>query len=136
MIVDTSALIAIFKDEPEAGDALNFLENADNLKISNGTMFECVIVLQSQLGAAGVQKLHAALSVGDIQQVPVNDEQVRIIEKGFVRYGKGQGGKAGLNFGDCFAYALAKETGETLLCKGNDFIHTDIEVIRLDSGGQ
>ena len=131
MIIDTSVLMAILRDEPEAAKAYTYLSNVDSLKISTGTMFECIIVARAQLGQRGAERLYQTIISSNIEQVPVSIEQTLIAQTAFPKYGKGQGGKAGLNFGDMFAYALAKELNETLFFKGDDFIHTDLKLLRL-----
>ena len=104
---------------------------AGSVKVSNGTVVETSIVLYSRYGAAGLAEFHTFLSDIQIQKIPVTDDHVSAAEKGYARFGKGRGHPAQLNYGDCFSYALAKLSGEPLLCKGNDFLHTDIDVVRL-----
>ncbi|MCF6200285.1 MAG: type II toxin-antitoxin system VapC family toxin [Hyphomicrobiaceae bacterium] len=129
MIVDTSALIAILLNEPEEGVFLDILENTDTIRISAVSALEAGIVMHSRYGAKGVDKLHALLNGFAAQEVAFNPEQRMAAEKAFTLYGKGQGHKAQLNFGDCATYALAKTAGMPLLFKGNDFTHTDLELI-------
>ena len=129
MIVDTSALIAILLNEPEESAFLDILEKVDTIRISAVTVLEASIVMHGRYGANGVNKLHALLNGIGVQEVDFNPEQRMAAEKAFTLYGKGQGHKAQLNFGDCATYALAKTTGMPLLFKGNDFTHTDLELI-------
>ena len=131
MIVDTSALIAILLNEPEKSAFLDILEKADAIKISAVTVLEAVIVMHGRYGANGVDKLHALLNGIGAREMEFTPEQRMAAEKAFTVYGKGQGHKAQLNFGDCASYALAKTTGEPLLFKGHDFIHTDLKLISL-----
>ena len=131
MIIDTSIIMTMLLDEPEAGEAYNILSTVDKLKISAGTLIECSVVVHARLGKKGHERLYQTLKDANVSIIPVSQSHADLAQGGFVRYGKGQQNKASLNFGDLFAYALAKESGEALLCKGNDFIHTDIEVIRL-----
>lgn len=133
MIIDTSIIMAMLLDEPEAGEAYNILTTVDRLKISAGTLVECSVVVHTRLGKQGHDRLHQTLKNANVDVIPVSQEHAGIAQDAYIRYGKGQKNKARLNFGDLFAYALAKESGEALLCKGNDFIHTDIEVIRLNA---
>ena len=133
MIVDTSIIMTMLLDEPEAGDAYNILSTVDKLNISAGTLIECSVVVHTRLGEKGRERLHQTLSQANVSVIPVTQGQADLAQDAFIRFGKGQKNKASLNFGDLFAYALAKESNEALLCKGNDFIHTDIEVIRLDN---
>ena len=132
MIVDSSVILAIFLDEPEAGEALGILQNADHLEMSAGTLMECSVVIKSRLGQHGLQKLHALLEASGIDIVAATAEHAEIAEVAFAKYGKGQGHPAQLNFGDLFAYALSKETGDILFCKGKDFPATDLRVQLLD----
>ncbi len=132
MILDTSVLIAIINNEPEKETALNLLENADNLKISAGTLMETTIIIRARYGEAGVVRLNSLLDAAGCSCVTATRNHVKIVDGVLERYGKGKNNKAQLNYGDCFAYALAKETNETLLFKGNDFIHTDLKLMRID----
>ena len=129
MIIDTSALIAILLNEPEESSFLDILEKADIIRISAVTALETSIVMHSRYGAAGVDKLRALLKGIGAQEVDFTAEQRSAAENAFTLYGKGQGHKAQLNFGDCMTYALAKSTGLPLLFKGNDFTHTDLEMV-------
>ncbi|MEM8987289.1 MAG: type II toxin-antitoxin system VapC family toxin [Pseudomonadota bacterium] len=131
MILDTSVIIAILNKEPERETALNILENADHIKIAAGTLMEATLIVQSRYGAQGQKELDIILESGAVQCVPSTRAHVSLVEKAFAQYGKGQGSKAQLNFGDCFAYALAKETNETLFFKGEDFLYTDLKLMRL-----
>jgi ribonuclease VapC len=83
-------------------------------------------VLEGKFGARGGEQLDLFLARAQIEVEPVTAEQTRIARKAWLRYGKGRGHAAGLNFGDCFSYALAKSLGEELLYKGSDFAHTDV----------
>ncbi len=126
MIVDTSALIAIVKLEPEAASIARAMEKAETLRISAGTLLEAFIVADGYR----IPKLSARLEeiVDHPRMViePVTAEQARIARQAYRDYGKGSGHPANLNFGDCFSYALAREKREPLLYKGDDFVHTDL----------
>lgn len=125
MILDTSALVAILFDEREASDFLREIELADACRISAGSFIELSIVIESQLGPEGSRQCDMFLRRAGVAIEPVTREQAHIARQAFIDFGKGRH-PTGLNFGDCFAYALAKVTGEPLLFKGADFRKTDI----------
>lgn len=127
MIVDTSAIIAILFDEPEAPRLAAALAAAETRRISAATLVEASIVVEIQTRGRGGSQLDALLRAAAIQVEPVTAEQALIARQAFVDFGKGRH-RAGLNFGDCFPYALAKATGEPLLFKGEDFAKTDVAV--------
>jgi ribonuclease VapC len=120
MIVDTSALVAILYREPEAQAFVERIHDADVCRISVATYVELSMVIASQLGPDGMRQAEAFLRRAGVVVEPVTLER-----QAFLDFGKGRH-KAGLNFGDCFSYALAKATGEALLYKGGDFALTDI----------
>jgi ribonuclease VapC len=126
MIVDTSALIAIIKMEPEAASFANAMEKAETLRISAATLLEAFIVVDGYR----IPKLSARLDeIVDHPRIiiePVTVEQAKIARQAYRDYGKGSGHRANLNSGDCFTYALAREKREPVLWKGDDFIHTDL----------
>lgn len=125
MVIDSSALLAILLAEPE-GEALLRAIVADGTRpMSAGSVLEAGIVLQARKGDAGGQALDLMLAKLGIEVVTMTARQADLARRAFRLFGKGQGG-AGLNFGDCIAYALARETGEPLLFKGDDFAKTDI----------
>jgi len=125
MIVDTSALVAILYREPEAAAFTRLIHDADVCRMSVASHLELSIVIESQLGPEGARQAEAFLRRAGVVLEPVTVEQDELARQAFVDYGKGRH-PAGLNFGDCFAYALAKATGEPLLFKGADFAQTDI----------
>jgi ribonuclease VapC len=127
VIVDTSAIIAILFDEPEAPRLAAALAAAETRRISAATLVEASIVVEIQTRGRGGSQLDALLRAAAIQVEPVTAEQALIARQAFVDFGKGRH-RAGLNFGDCFPYALAKATGEPLLFKGEDFAKTDVAV--------
>ena len=129
MIVDTSAVIAILLKEPECSAFLDILEKADVVKISAVTVLEASIVMHGRYGRDGVVRLHALLAGIGAQEVDFTPAHRSEAESAFVTYGKGQGHKAQLNYGDCISYALAKSAELPLLFKGNDFTHTDLELV-------
>ena len=125
MIVDTSALIAILYGEPEARNFVERIRAADVCRISVANHVELSMVVESQLGPNGTRQADAFLRRAGVVVEPVTIEQGDLARQAFLDFGKGRH-KAGLNFGDCFAYALARATGEALLFKGDDFALTDI----------
>lgn len=127
MVVDTSALLAIFLAEPERKSFLESIFQAETRMISAATVLETGIVLEARRGESGGREFDLFVVRANLQIVPVDGEQAEIARSAWRKYGKGRH-PAALNFGDCFAYALAKASGEPLLAKGNDFALTDIEV--------
>lgn len=127
MILDTSALVAILYREPEATAFAHRIHDADICRISVANHVELCMVIEQQLGPEGMRQAEAFFRRAGIIIEPVTLEQGELARQAFLDFGKGRH-KAGLNFGDCFAYALAKVTGEPLLFKGNDFGQTDILV--------
>ena len=125
MIIDTSALLAILQDEPERRRFNEVIDAADSRRISAATFVEASIVIEVRFGAEGLRALDRFLERGEIEIDPVDLEQARLAREAFMRFGKGRH-PAGLNFGDCFAYALAKALSEPLLFKGEDFPLTDV----------
>ena len=126
MVIDTSALVAILQNEPETSVFIKAIESADSLRMSVGSFIELSIVIESRLGAEGLRDQDLFLSKAGIELMACNAEQAHIARRAYREYGKGRHA-AGLNFGDCFAYALATFLGEPLLYKGDDFVQTDIE---------
>lgn len=130
MVIDTSALVAIFLAEPERKLLLDLLLQAETRMISAATVLETGIVLEARRGESAGREFDLFLIRANLQIVPVDSEQTEIARSAWRKYGKGRH-PAALNFGDCFAYALAKFAGEPLLAKGTDFASTDIEVCAL-----
>ncbi len=127
MVVDTSALVAILKVEPEAEDLLLCLSQAATALISTATLLEAQIVVCSHLGDdVGLPELELLLSRADVQIVAFEASHLHWALQGWRRYGKGRH-PAGLNLGDCFSYGLAMALDLPLLFKGNDFAHTDVK---------
>jgi ribonuclease VapC len=129
MVIDTSALVAIFLAEPERKRFLDLIVEAGTRLISAANALETGIVLEAKRGEAAGREFDLFLVRANLLVVPVDGEQVEIARSVWRKYGKGRH-SAALNFGDCFAYALAKSSGEPLLAKGTDFALTDIEVCR------
>jgi ribonuclease VapC len=130
MVIDTSALVAIFLGEPERKLLLDLFLQAETRMISAATVLEAGIVLEARRGESAGREFDLLLVRANLQIVAVDSEQTEIARSAWRKYGKGRH-TAGLNFGDCFAYALAKFAGEPLLAKGTDFAATDIEVCPL-----
>ncbi len=128
MVVDTSAVVAILRDEPERRTFTEALEAASHCVMSAASLVEASIVLETRFGAAGVQNLDLLVSKAQIEIIPVDRAQALIARRAFSRFGKGRH-PAGLNFGDCFAYSLAESRAEPLLFKGGDFSKTEIESV-------
>ena len=126
MILDSSALIAILRDEPEAATYAVLIEGADASRLSAASYVECGAVIDSARDPVASRRLDEVLAVAGIEVEAVTERQARIARDAFRDFGKGSGHPARLNFGDCFSYALAKTVGEPLLFKGADFIHTDV----------
>ena len=126
MIVDTSALIAILKLEPEAASITNAMEQAETLRISAGTLLEGFIVVDGYRIPKLSARLEEIVEHPRIVVEPVTLEQARIARRAYRDYGRGSGHPANLNFGDCFSYALARAKREPLLYKDEDFVHTDL----------
>jgi ribonuclease VapC len=127
VIIDTSALLAILRVEDDARRILNAIKSADRRTISAATLVEAGIVAEGRAGEQGARDLDAALAKLKIDVAPLTESHAIHARRAFRRYGKGRH-PARLNLGDCFAYALAKATGEPLLFKGDDFSKTDIAV--------
>jgi len=128
MILDTSALLAILQDEPERGSFNAAIEAAASRSMSTATFVETSIVIGARYGGDGLRDLDMFIAKAGIALVPVDIEQAHAARDAFFRFGKGRH-PAGLNYGDCFSYALARTLGEPLLYKGADFSQTDVVAI-------
>jgi ribonuclease VapC len=127
IVVDTSALIAILNEEPPAERIVRRALMAERLFLSSGTAIELGIVVFSKWGSPGLPRIDLILQRLQVDTVDVTDDQARIAVAAYSTYGRGTGSPARLNFGDCFAYALAKARGLPLLFVGDDFVHTDLQ---------
>jgi ribonuclease VapC len=127
MVIDTSALLAIFLAEPERTSFLQRITQADTRRISAATVLETGIVLEASKGEAAGREFDLFVVRAGLEVVPVDAEQIEVARSAWRKYGKGRHAAA-LNFGDCFSYALAKFSGEPLLAKGEDFSLTDIDL--------
>ncbi len=126
MILDTSALLAILFEEPDAEDYRRAIAGAERCLMSVANFFETSMVLEARTGIAGGHELDLFIEEVPILLVAVTPEHAQAARRAWRLFGKGNH-PAALNFGDCFSYALAKETREPLLFKGNDFALTDVK---------
>ena len=129
MIVDTSALMVILRDEPEARDFAIALAGADRRRISAANYLETAIVIDGSRDPIASRRFDDLLREAEMAVEPVTAEQARVAREAYRDFGRGSGHAARLNFGDCFAYALAKTAGEPLLFKGADFLHAGIPAV-------
>jgi ribonuclease VapC len=126
MIVDTSALIAILRDESDAKVFATAIADADRRRLSAANYLETAIVIDGSRSPIASRRFDDLLREAEIVIEPVTEQQAQIARAAYRDFGRGSGHPAGLNFGDCFAYALAKAVREPLLFKGEDFVHTGI----------
>jgi len=128
VVIDTSALLAILLGEPERGKFLQLLSESETRLLSAANALETAMVVESRRGEAAGRELDLFLHRTKIEIVAVDAEQFSIARFAWRKFGKGRH-PAGLNFGDCFAYALTKTSSEPLLAKGEDFRRTDLQVL-------
>jgi len=126
MIIDTSALIAILRNEPEGASCALAIERTATRRISAANFAEAAIVIDGARDPVASRRFDDLCREAQLIIEPVTEAQARIAREAYRDFGKGSGHPAKLNFGDCFAYALAKVTGEPLLFKGKDLAHTDV----------
>ncbi|PYV64876.1 MAG: VapC toxin family PIN domain ribonuclease [Acidobacteria bacterium] len=127
MVIDTSAVLAIFLGEPERKQFLDAILEAAGRQISAATVLETGIVLESKRGESAGREFDLFVVRANLEVVAVDAEQIDIARSAWRSFGKGRH-PAALNFGDCFVYALAKSLGESVLAKGCDFALTDIQL--------
>ena len=125
MVLDKSALLAVLLGEPERDRFIAALADAEDPLISAATLVESSIVMRAKTGDGGVADLDDVLAAAAVRSVAVDAVQAYLARDAFARFGKGRGA-AGLNFGDCFSYALARAMDRPLLFKGDDFSQTDV----------
>ena len=125
MVLDTSALLALLLDEPEAEAYRAALEDDETRLVSAATLLETSIVIEARKGEAGGRELDLLIHKAEIGVVPVDAEQVAEARRAYRQFGRGRH-DAGLNCGDVFAYALARTSGEPLLFKGDELSKTDV----------
>ena|SRR6266481_1246680 len=126
MVIDSSAVLAVLLHEPEAAIFAQVIEQAAIRLLSAASLIESSIVVETRKGEAAARELDQFIYRARVEIIPVDSEQAEIARIAWRIYGKGRH-RAALNYGDCFAYALAKATGSPLLFKGDDFSHTDIK---------
>jgi ribonuclease VapC len=127
MIVDTSALLAILEQEADAERMARAIGSAPGASLSSATLVEAGIVVQARRGDEGARDLDLLITKLGVAVVPFTARQADIARKAYRTYGRGRH-PAALNFGDCLVYALAKDTSEPLLAKGDDFRQTDLSL--------
>jgi len=131
IFVDASAIVAILTVEPESQSLVQALERMTTRRTSALAVFEAVLAIcrkRSMPVETASESVAAFLAAAEIVVEPIEDSHGRLALAAHERYGKGRGHPAGLNMGDCFAYAMASSLGAALLCKGDDFVHTDIVI--------
>jgi ribonuclease VapC len=128
MIIDTSAIIAILRNEPEATGCARAIADAAVRRVSAVNFVESAVVIDASRDPIASRRFDDFIREADILVEPVTKVQAQIAREAYRDFGKGSGHPARLNFGDCFAYALAKDVGEALLFKGSDFAHTGIVI--------
>jgi ribonuclease VapC len=129
MIIDTSAIVAILRDEPEAMSCAQAIAGAKSRRVSAVNYVEAAAVIDGSRNPITSRRFDELFREAALRIEPVTEVQARIAREAYRDFGKGSGHEAALNFGDCFAYALAKAMGEPILFKGNDFRHTDLESV-------
>ena len=130
MIIDTSAIIAILRDEAEAMSCARAISNATIRRISAVNFVESAVVIAASRNPVATRRFDDFIREAAVSIEPVTKVQAQMARDAYRDFGRGSGHPAKLNFGDCFAYALAKESGVPLLFKGNDFAHTDIVAVQ------
>ena len=126
MIVDTSAIVAILRDEPEAWACAKAIADTSSRRVSAVNYVEAAVVIDGSRNPVASRRFDDLFREANLVVEHVTEAHARIAREAYRDFGKGTGHRAGLNFGDCFAYALAKATGEPILFKGDDFKHTDL----------
>jgi ribonuclease VapC len=129
MIVDSSALVAVIKDEPDGRRMAQIMDSAKSVSVSAASYFETSIVIDGLRSPAQSARWDELIEEMEIVIEPVTVTQAKIARQAYRDYGKGSGHPAGLNFGDCFTYALAREKREPVLWKGEGFRHTDLRAV-------
>jgi ribonuclease VapC len=127
VIIDTSAIVAILRSEHDADRYATALASATEPVMSAGTYLETAVVVDANRDPVLSGRLDDLFAVARVDIAPVTEEHAKIARQAYRVFGKGSGHPAGLNFGDCFAYALSRATARPLLFKGDDFGHTDVE---------
>jgi ribonuclease VapC len=129
VILDSSAIVAILRNEADGPIFAQAIEDDPERRISAANYLEVCVVVDSSRDPVASRNLDNFFFKAEVVIEPVTAEQARIAREAYRDFGRGSGHPAKLNFGDCFAYALAKSKREPLLCKGDDFVHTDVKTI-------
>lgn len=129
MIIDASTILAILRDEPEALSCAKAIASTSSRRVSAVNYVEAAIVIDGSRNPVASRRFDDLFREAQLVVEPVTEAQARIAREAYRDFGKGSGHPAGLNFGDCFAYALAKAMGEPILFKGDDFTHTDLSAV-------
>jgi len=132
VIVDTSAIVAVLLGQAESAVLARVLLADAPSAVGAPTLAEAAVVLQARLGPRGLADLRGFLVEFDVHAIPFGDDHWRQAAVAYARFGRGRH-PAGLNFGDCLAYAVAKLSGQPLLCVGTDFSQTDLELVQLEA---
>jgi ribonuclease VapC len=132
VIIDSSAVLAIMQDEPSSSVLLEQLLSAGSVRIGAPTLAETSIVLLARRGVRGRAHLARFVQRFSVETVPFAADHAEVAQDAYLRYGKGRH-RAKLNMGDCFTYATAYVAREPLLCVGDDFVHTDLDLVKLPS---
>lgn len=126
MIVDTSALIAVLRAEPDAVTYVSAIAADPDRRMSAVNFVEAAVVIDASRDPIASRRFDEFIAAAEVAIVPVSEEHARLAREAYRDFGKGSGHPAKLNFGDCFAYALATQAGQPLLFKGDDFTETDL----------
>jgi len=126
MIIDASAIVAILRNEPQAGSCANAIAGTTSRRVSAVNYVEAAVAIDGSRDPVASRRFDDLFREAQLVVEPVTESQARIAREAYRDFGKGSGHPAGLNFGNCFAYALAKATGEPILSKGDDFRRTDL----------
>ncbi|MEE8595695.1 MAG: type II toxin-antitoxin system VapC family toxin [Gemmatimonadota bacterium] len=128
MVIDTSAVAALLFNEEEARRLEVVMEEDPVRLLSAASLLECAIVVEARYGEHGGRELDLLLHTARVEIASVDEAQAEVARRAYRRWGKGLH-RAGLNYGDCFSYALSRTSGEPLLCKGGDFARTDAALV-------
>jgi ribonuclease VapC len=126
VIIDTSAIIAILRDEPDSFSYAEAIAKTSSRRVSAVNYVEAAVVIDGSRNPVASRRFDDLFREAELVVEPVTELQARLAREAYRDFGKGSGHPAGLNFGDCFAYALSKATGEPILFKSNDFRRTDL----------
>ena len=131
MVLDTSVLLHVLFEEPSWEASAAYLLRQNTRLLSVASLIEAQAVVAGRVDADAFDLIDLLCSTLRVELVPLSVEQAKLARRAYLRYGKGQQSKARLNYGDVMAYALAKERSEVLAFVGDDFSHTDLDVVRL-----